>query len=301
MLEGEQFTLPSGYAIRQQEIAGGFITVDLKNGWDGKDLVFRDITSGDHDRVEKRKDLWQAEGITYPGSGNAEDKYKLRLPVHNMNDILFAHFFQASDFGKEDIDDDCSFGTILLYAGHKECSKAYLPEINVVGANFLDVMTKLKKYAEEQQQQLGHHYMRVSTTASGGAIIDGNDHSGHSENIDINALLAIDLNNMETERAYPIGDRNWSGGDVSYDIPRLAIRKVDNTPTYEFGTLWDGSRFEKTDMEQFEVYTTNIDRHAALHQREPFSFRNFFKAPIGLFIDIMKCFYKLFKALVFKS
>ncbi|MDR1890663.1 MAG: hypothetical protein LBQ23_00555, partial [Puniceicoccales bacterium] len=85
MLGSDQFTLPSGYAIRQKKIRRGFITVDLTNGGDGKNLVFRAITSGDTDKVKKRKERWLKEGITYPESGNPEDKYKLRLPVHNMN------------------------------------------------------------------------------------------------------------------------------------------------------------------------------------------------------------------------
>jgi hypothetical protein len=164
-----------------------------------------------------------------------------------MNDILFANFFQASNFGNKDIDGDGNHGTMLLYAGHKESSKIHSPTIDVGESNFLDGMTKLKRHTEAQRQ-LGHHYMRVMTIASGGAIIDGNDHSCHAENIDINALLALDLNNMKIGKVYPIGDRNWSGSNASYDIPRLAIMKVDNKPTCEFDTLWYVSQFEKINM-----------------------------------------------------
>jgi hypothetical protein len=247
MLESDQFTLPSGHAIQQQEIVGSFITVDLKNGGNGKDRVFEDIISRDPNKIKRRKYQWLDEGMKYPGSlNNQADRYKLRLPIHNMNDILFANFFQASNFGNKDMDGDGNYGTMLLYAGHKESSKIFSPEIDMGGLNFLDGMTKLKEQAKAQQQ-LGNHYMRVGTKAKNGTTVDGNTHLCHAENIDINALLSLDLNNMETGRAYPIGDRNWCGITISqpYDIPRLAIRKVNNTPTYEFGTLWGDLNLKK--------------------------------------------------------
>jgi hypothetical protein len=181
------------------------------------------------------------QGIAYLGSS------KLSLPAHNMNDILFANFFRASNFGNKDINDDGNCGTMFLYAGHKECAKIYSSKINVEGPNFSNGMAELKGQAEAQQK-LGHHYMRVEAIRRNG---------WHAENIDINALLALGLNDMETGGAYPIGDSNWSGENMSGDIPRLAIRKVDDTPTYEFGTL-DGSIFENIHMKSFEVYTPDI-------------------------------------------
>ncbi|MDR1528551.1 MAG: hypothetical protein LBS22_03140 [Puniceicoccales bacterium] len=103
----------------------------------------------------------------------------------------------------------------------------YPSKIQVAGSNFLDGMAKLKEQAEAQQR-LGHHYMRVSTISSD---------DGHAENIDIDALLALDLSRMEPG-AYTIGDRNYRGDDMSQDVPRLAVRKVNDTPsTYEFGTF----------------------------------------------------------------
>jgi hypothetical protein len=254
MLGGNQFTLPGGHAIQQQKIEGGFITVDLKNGWWSRSEVFGGITSRGAVKVKKRKERWQEEGIICPESGNPEDKYKLNLPVYNMNDILFAHFFQASDFGNRNIDIGGNYGTMLLYAGHKRYSKTCSPTISVRGSNFSKGMEKLRKYAEDQRE-LGHHYMRAKTTTGKFSIFN---HSCHTENIDINALLALDLDSMEIGKAYPIGDRNWSSWNMSYDIPRLAIRKMDNKPTYEFGTLWNGSQFEKINMDDFEVYTTDI-------------------------------------------
>jgi hypothetical protein len=254
MLVGDQFTLPSGHAIRQQKIEGGFITVDLTNGGEGREDIFEDINSYNPYKILTRKMGFAITGVKYPISSNPEDKYKLSLSVHNMNDILFANFFQASNFGNKYINGNGNYGTMLLYTGHKRYSKMYLPEIDVGGSNFLDVMEELKRHAKEQQR-LGNHYMRVQTNARKFTIFGGNDHFCHAENIDIDAILSLDLNNMKIGKAYPISDRNWSGSNTSGDIPRLAIRKMgDIPPTYEFGTLWDGSQFEKINLKSFSIY-----------------------------------------------
>jgi hypothetical protein len=283
MLGGNQFTLPSGHAIRQQKIGGGFITVDLKNGGDGRNAVFREIISGDLAKVERQRNRWLKEGIKYPESGNPGDQYKLSLQVHNMNDILFAHFFQASSFGNNSITEDLdNYGTMLLYAGHKECTKIHPTAIFVGGSNFSSIMAELIEHAETQRK-LGNHYMHVATKQMNGY---------YPENIDIDALLDLDLNNMKIGEACPIGDRNWSSWNSSHDIPRLAIKKVDDIPTYKFGTL-NGSIFERIDIEKFDVYTTDIEYHAVVQKRTPFSFGNFFKASISLFINILGLFSSL--------
>jgi hypothetical protein len=243
MLSKDQITFPSGYAVSLQPIVDGCITVDLKNGGAGKDAVFEDIVSGDPVKIANRKQRWHNAGIEY----NPAENYKLRLSVHNMNDILYAHLLQASNFGNKNIKNDGHFGTALVYAGYED-ARAISLQIPVDGSNFLDGMAKLKEQAEAQQK-LEHCYMRVGTKSS---------NSAHAENIDIAALLALDPDSMKPGNAYPIGDRNWKSEDMSQDIPRLAIRKVKGTPpTFEFGTL-RGSRFEKTDMRSFEIYRTNI-------------------------------------------
>ncbi|MDR2432907.1 MAG: hypothetical protein LBD34_04110, partial [Puniceicoccales bacterium] len=62
----------------------------------------------------------------------------------------------------------------------------------------------------------------------------------------------------ETGKAYAIGDRNWAANDISQDIPRLVVRKVnDAPPTYEFGTLY-GSQFEKNAISYLEIYSTDV-------------------------------------------
>jgi hypothetical protein len=268
MLRGDQFTFPSGYVVSQQPIENDFITVNLKNGWLGRNEVFGEIMSGKRPRIYQQKDRWREEGIEYTESTNREEKYKLRLPVHNMNDVLFANFFQASDFGNWKILPDAHWGTIVLYAGQytgrKEAFKTVLnvPDllgldplglltIKVEGSNFQSGIAKLKRYAADQQA-LGNSYMRVGTAEAKTRFFWLYLPDAHAENIDIDALLALDLNNMEIGKAYPIGDRNWGGDSMSCDIPRLAVRKVNNSPAYEFGTL-RGTSFKTTDMRNFMV------------------------------------------------
>jgi hypothetical protein len=257
MLASGQLTFPSGYAVRQQSVVNGFLTVDLRNGGRGRAAVFEDITGGDPAKRTQQIARWREEGIEYAPSNNQTKKYKLRMPVRNMNDVLFAHFFQASNFGNSRIDHG-DFGTMLIYAGHLRAAMEYQSVIQVDKSNLPGVIAALKTQAGAQKK-LGYHYMRVGTRTTTATIVGGYNHSGHAENIDINALLALDLSTMEAGKAYPIGDRNWNGWDMSQDVPRLAVRKTNGTPpTFEFGTL-RGSRFEKTNMTKFEVYNTNVN------------------------------------------
>jgi hypothetical protein len=184
-----------------------------------------------------------------------------------MNDLLFAHIFQASNFGNKKIDDFGGFGTMLIYAGHSEYSskisivgfltgilaRIYPLKIQVDESKFLGEIAKLQKQAEVQRQ-LGHQYMHVVTQTFRG---------GHEENLSIPAILDLNSNTMEPGRAYPIGDRNWAVKDMLRDIPRLAVRKVDGTPpTYEFGTLMYGSEFERDNILWLEVHSTEIKEFA---------------------------------------
>jgi hypothetical protein len=260
MLGDDQFTFPSGYAVKLGSIVNGFITVDLIDGGDGSLAVFRDIFCGNFQKIAQRKEMWQETGIKYEYVESTTDEdededesRRLRLPIHNLNDVLFAHIFQSSNFGNRTIDSGDNYGTILVYAGHKECAEMYSSEIPVDDSNFLAGMAELQEQAEAQRQ-LGHRYMRVGTRSSEG---------GHAENIDIEALLAVDRYNMETGKVYAIGDRNAWGRDMSQDIPLLAVRKVAGTsPTYEFGTL-DGSKFKKEDVSLFKVCATGITERDA--------------------------------------
>ncbi|MDR2432177.1 MAG: hypothetical protein LBD34_00245 [Puniceicoccales bacterium] len=223
----------------------------------GKDTVFEDIRSGDLTKIVIRKVIWRKEGIEYLESTDEAKKYKLKMLVHNMNDLLFAHLFQASNFGNGKINGDKTYGTMESYAGHMEHTKVFPWKMQIDNSNFLNVIAALKEQAEKQRQ-LGHQYMRVATTSIKGVTVGGFIHSGHAENIDIDALLALNPENMETGKAYAIGDRNWAANDILQDIPRLAVRKVnDAPPTYEFGTL-HGSRFEKNAISYLEIDSTDV-------------------------------------------
>jgi hypothetical protein len=260
MLSNDQFTFPSGYANQQQLIVNGFVMVDLKNGSNGRDFLFANITSNDTTKIADQKSMWQMEGIEYIESTDPAEQYKLKLPIHNMNDILFVHLLQASTYGNRKIDSGNSYGTTKIYTGHHTVS--HLP-ISVHSGHFLAGIAGLKADAEAQRK-LGLHFMRVFTTEEV-ILPNGQSHgSGHAENIDIAALLALDTNTMASGEAYPIGDRNWANWNVSQDIPRLAVRKMDGTPqTFEFGTLC-GTSFRKNELLTFVVQPTDpLPRDAA--------------------------------------
>jgi hypothetical protein len=253
---GNQFTSPGGYAFQLQPMENGFVTVDLKNGNPrGRDKIFEAIVKGDPSKIAGQKEAWQREGIGYVELASEADRYKLRLPIHNMNDVLFAHLFQASSFGNKKIAHETEFGTMLIYAGHMDC-KAFPSQTSLRRPGFLDGIKALRNQALAQRQ-LGHRYMRVATLSLLGT---------HSENIDINALLAFDPNNMESGKAYVIGDRNWGGEDMSQDILRLAVRKVEDgnggPPRHEIGTL-RGGVFKNLSTTLFKIYTTGIEVHDA--------------------------------------
>ncbi|MDR2603304.1 MAG: hypothetical protein LBC11_01955 [Puniceicoccales bacterium] len=287
ILKGDQIILPSGYVILLQQVKDNYITVDLKNGGKGRDEVFRAIRSGDSDELNQQIEMWEQTGIKYVESTDPAEQYKLKLPIHNMNDVLFAHLFLASNFGNKKINDHCSYGSIEIYTGNKGEVERCSSTIQVDDSNFLNVIEALKKEAEVQRQ-LGHRYMCVHTEESREADV----YLYHAENIDIDLLLALDPDNMEIERAYPIGDRNWSGR-MSRDIPRLAVRKVatrrmfgissmlrllgrtvNDTSTYEFGIL-RGSRFKKKNISTFSIFSTEIRSFGSLHFSS--HFKNLFR------------------------
>ncbi|MDR2628898.1 MAG: hypothetical protein LBC30_02840 [Puniceicoccales bacterium] len=260
MLSSDQFTFPSGYAVQQLPIEKDFIIVDLGNGWEGRDIIFEDIMSKDPARIAERKATWQREGIQYIEPKKEANIRELRkreickfkISICNMTDQLFWLICQAANFGNKGIDNNGDYGTTLIYAGHREYAQKFPLEIKVDGANFLPGLAKLKEQAEIQRQ-LGHTDMRVKT-------------GSHVENIDIDALLALNPNEMVIGKAYPISDCNWYD-DMSQDIPRLVVRKVRGSifspfspSTYEFGILWCGSLFIRSNISEILVATTEIRR-----------------------------------------
>jgi hypothetical protein len=262
MLSGDQFTFPSGYSISLQSIVNGFITVDLKNSEFGRNRIFRDIFSDDPDKVAQQTAEWRLAGIKY----DPAKKYELRLPVRNMNDVLHAHFFWASSFGNEKIGIDTEYGTVRVYAGLDGEDRIFPLSTSVTGSDFSPGMAKLKEEAKAQQAR-GHSCMHVVTEAST-KTIDGKDETfSHAETLDIAALLALDPDNMEIGKAYSIGDRNSAvrnpfPQNPSHDIFHLAVKKVDNTPTFEFGES-QGSTFKKVNISSFWVYSVDIEEHDA--------------------------------------
>jgi hypothetical protein len=68
----------------------------------------------------------------------------------------------------------------------------------------------------------------------------------HEENIDIDACLLLDPNNMKIRKVYHIGDHNWRNcihaSHMLRDIRHLAIMKVGDIRTDKFG-MGSGSLF----------------------------------------------------------
>ncbi|MDR1457758.1 MAG: hypothetical protein LBI47_02845, partial [Puniceicoccales bacterium] len=254
MLRDSQITFPSGYAVLQQSVEDGFIPANLVKGGIGRSRLFWNVTSSGPAEADQQIEAWKREGIVY----DKAKTYELKMPIRNMNDVLLTYLSLESNFGNWKIDNDSELGTMLVYFGHREKVKVYPAEIQVGGSAFLTGIAELKEQAKAQQL-LGHSYMRVSTLSSIGP---------HAENIDIDALLTFDPHAMKTGECYPIGDRNWIDHSMLRDIPHLAVRKVDDTPTFEFGTLY-GSIFQKEYTTAFWVYGVDVEVHNA-HYWEQF-------------------------------
>ncbi|MDR0693010.1 MAG: hypothetical protein LBF49_00335, partial [Puniceicoccales bacterium] len=202
MIIGDQFTFQSGYTVRMQPVVNGYITLDLGKTKSGREAL-ANLMSKDPAIVTQQTEAWLKEEVECTPSTNSADQFRLKMRVRNMNDVLFTHFIRESSFGNGNIGYDENFGTTRISAGHNE----YSTIIRVDGSNFLPVIAELKEQGEAQKR-LGHHYMRVATQSS---------RSAHGENIDIDALLALNPDTMEIEKAYPIGDRNWAASDMSQD------------------------------------------------------------------------------------
>ncbi|MDR0679652.1 MAG: hypothetical protein LBF42_01270 [Puniceicoccales bacterium] len=262
LLSGGEYAFPSGHVVQPKPITGSYITVDLKHGWTGRNAIFKDIKSGDPAKIGAQINRWQEEGILYELSSDSHTNYKLQLPMHNLNDLLFADLLEAADFGTKMgilsiAKVETNYNTALVYAGRNGYFGVYKKWISVSDTNFQDTISELKRHAN-RQREAGNTYMRVSTHWTNATSVGGHDHSYHSENIRIEQLLALDLDHMLLGQPYPIGDRNWTGEVAEENIPYLAVRKIDTTPpTYEFGTL-GGSDFEKVHLKQIWIYKQSI-------------------------------------------
>jgi hypothetical protein len=279
ILSSDQFTFPSGYTVSLQPIVNGSITVDLKNGGKWRNVIFTNIMSGDPTKVAKQIKDWQKDGIGYVKSANPAERYKLKMSIHNMNDVLLAHLFQISVSGSNKVNANSDTDDIItIYAGLKEWDKIYSLRTKVDGPDFLNGIAELKKQAEAQWQ-LGHRYMRVAMLTILEKSPTGQTYYfAHVENVDINALLALDLNNMQPGKPYAFGDCNWyANRDMWQDIPRRAVRKVvGNPPTYEFGIL-RRSTFEKDEISMVFVSATDVKEHDSQFWKWLRSFAQFWK------------------------
>jgi hypothetical protein len=140
ILKGNQIILPSRYVIFLQQVKDNYITVDLKNGGIGRDKVFQAIRSGDSDELNQQIAEWRLEGIEYVGSTDPAEQYKLKLPICNMNDVLFAHLFLASNIGNKKRDDHGGYGSIEIYTRNKGEVERYSSTIRVDDSNSLHVI-----------------------------------------------------------------------------------------------------------------------------------------------------------------
>jgi hypothetical protein len=238
ILAGSIFNLPSKYPIHQQQIigreGGGYIPADLTMG----------------NEIKRGEIFARENSLNYLAAGIERDSnnpYGLLIPVRNLVDVLFANFFQASEFGNRHLSTKGEYGTMFIYHGVSDKRSAYSElEISVAGANFEAGMERLKRAAEEQKAR-GMHYMRITTTSMIWA---------HAENIDIDALLELDLDALEVGKPHIIGDRNWidEGGHPVFLAIVKTIDPSTNTPTYSFQTVSLGRPTEKENISRFDVY-----------------------------------------------
>ncbi|MDR1255728.1 MAG: hypothetical protein LBJ94_02280 [Puniceicoccales bacterium] len=239
ILAGSIFNLPSKYPIHQQQImgreGGGYIPADLTMG----------------NEIKRDEIFAQENSCNYLAAGIERDSnnpYGLLIPVRNLVDVLFVNFFQASKFGNRHlVTKGGQHGTMFIYHGVKSERDTYSElEISVAGAGFEAGMERLKGAAEEQKVR-GMHYMRITTTSTIGA---------HAENIDIDALLKLDLDALEVGKTHIIGDRNWINrkGHPKFLAIVKTIDPSTNIPTYSFQTVSSGKPMEKEDISRFDVY-----------------------------------------------
>jgi hypothetical protein len=245
------FQTPSGHCITPPQIANGHITVDLKDGEDGKRHVFRDISTLRQTKTKARIKKWEKAGITY----NSAEKHKLGLPAQDLNDLCFAGIFQAT-FGNGRINWDTEYGTMHVLAGFplKTVDAGLLSHqmhINKSG-DIPRLITKLKQEAKVQQKN-GANYMRIYYLKK--------PKGGHAFNVNVAELLSLDIGSMKLGEIRSIGDLNWKGSRCA-DIPRMAIRRT--AKGFELGKASHAesqnieTTFKQIDIAKVGVYKTEV-------------------------------------------
>jgi hypothetical protein len=245
MLTQDHFTTPGGHRICQRPIKKhalskkSYIPIDLSKGWAEavKDL-----------KTPKAKALQRAAKIK-------PTKHGLILPSpKDLNGMFFANFFQASLFGDENLKEHGhgNYAVSYIYDNLDSSGEIYNTlAIDVSKSGIGGAIGMLQAQARIQKNQ-GLHYMRISSTFSNGG--------GHAENIDIDALLKLDLNTLQPNESYIIGDRNWEhGGFPVY----LAVVKLANG-TYCLRSLDEGggratpAQAETDDFNYIAFYKTGV-------------------------------------------
>jgi hypothetical protein len=270
ILAGPTFNFPGGRLAHQEKIIRE----------DGRCYIPASLVFGN--KRERGKIFAQENLHNYLSSGIERDSNStdgLLIPVKDLNDVFFANFFQNSGFGHNiskfgfiplSSEGAWQFGTMFVYYGIDNANNVNNPiniynainiifgnrhpiysdqKISVAGADFEAGMERLKGAAEEQKVR-GMHYMRVVTKSTKG---------NHAENIDIDALLKLDLDALKVGKPHIIGDRNWVNEE---DHPKfLAIVKTidpsTNTPAYSFQTVYSedpGDPMEEANISRFNIY-----------------------------------------------
>lgn len=96
---------------------------------------------------------------------------------------------------------------------------------------FKDSLDVLKAYAWQQKEQ-GLYYMRVTTTNI------SSTHTGHAENLDINAILGLDLEKTKKNALVVIGNRNWILPNLE-EVSMVASSNARGQAVFCDGYLWN--------------------------------------------------------------
>ncbi|MDR2720803.1 MAG: hypothetical protein LBB15_00750 [Puniceicoccales bacterium] len=232
---------PSGYLMRVPPTEGnGYITID-QSGTCKRNLLYICRKDGQQVTDDEQIRAWKEAGIQF-------DKTKpdlLHLPVHNLHDVLLVSIVQAILNNPNNIASSRDFGVLYLYTGYTgDKSSASEPHLDSVNAGTCEdeankstasaferdfnLLHLLQRQAETQKQN-GMRYMPIVTHSV--------THGGHMGNIDIEALLALNLGKMNNGDVYPIGDRNWMKG---VNVRLLAVKKENDT--YKFVTVSQDAR-----------------------------------------------------------
>jgi hypothetical protein len=206
------FSMPSGFNVGTGRMENDCIAVNLVGGGCGRDDVF--------DSKNFSPTEWKKCGIEYDPS----KKFGLKICVKNLNDVFFAEFFQ-SNFGNASQSWRIDYGTVYTYAGicsrRRACPMTSVGELGVRGT-FKWLQNKAREFRSG-----GISYMRISsrerchyTDQTGNVLVM---ERLHAENIDVEMLLAVDIDGMSPGEIYPFGDRNWIRDSGTNCLPRLAV------------------------------------------------------------------------------